>query len=262
MSKYTEKEIKQFIKGGCIEPYYQPIREYGNQTDYFTKFEVLARLEVTNADGKIEEISPYFFIKLSKQLNIYSLITQQIIQKSFEKIKKLVDNFPGQDFKFSVNIQMDDIKDSNTVRLIKKLITKLNIEKNIIFELSEEDSLTGDDTAKTKEFIEMFKKNGSEFALDDFGTGYSSFHPLIEFDFDYIKFDQILIEDIYKKPKNYYLCDLLIEFSRRNNLKTVAEYVEDEKHEKALEAIGIEFYQGYKYSKAIKNVDELIKKGE
>ncbi len=257
--KYIEDEIKQFIMDDCIEPYYQPIREYGNHTNYFTKFEVLARLEVVGKDGKIEEITPYSFIKLSKELKIYSCITRQIVQKSFKKIKELVENHPNHTFKFSVNIQMDDIKNQDTVKLIESEVAKYKIAKNIIFELSEEDSLTGEDAEKTKEFIKTFKKNGSEFALDDFGTGYSSFHPLIEFDFDYIKFDQILIQDIYKKPKNYYLCDLLVDFSERNNLKTIAEFVEDENHEKALEAIGIEFYQGYKYSKATKCINEFIK---
>jgi len=257
--KCTEDEIKQFIIDGCIEPYYQPIREYGNDTNYFTKFEVLARLEVIGKDGKIEEIAPYYFIKLSKELKIYSCITRQIVQKSFKKINDLVENHPNQTFKFSVNIQMDDIRDERTVRLIESELVKYGIARNIIFELSEEDSLTGEDSKKTEEFIKTFKGNGSEFALDDFGTGYSSFHPLIEFDFDYIKFDQILIQDIYKKPKNYYLCDLLVDFSERNNLKTIAEFVEDEDHEKALEAVGIKFYQGYKYSKAVKCINKFIK---
>jgi EAL domain-containing protein (putative c-di-GMP-specific phosphodiesterase class I) len=157
---------------------------------------------------------------------------------------------------------MDDIKNEDSIKLIIDLIAKYDIAKNIIFELSEKNSLVGDDIDKTKEFINIFKGIGSEFALDDFGTGYSSFHPLIEFDFDYIKFDQVLIENIYKEPKKYYLCDLLIDFSRRNNLKTIAEYVEDERHEKALEVIGIEYFQGYKYSKPVKDIDSFIQKGE
>jgi len=256
--KYSDQQIEDFIKNGQVEPYYQPIRKNKEFTSTYKKFEILARIDISIGKGELKELSPYFFIKTAKKLGIYHLVTEQIILKSFARIKALVEKYSSEDFKFSINIQIEDIKNEKTVQLIKNEIVGLGIEKNIIFELSEEDSLTGDNIEKTKEFMKTFKDLGSEFALDDFGTGYSSFHPLIEFNFDYIKLDQVLIQNIYEDPKKYYLCDMLVEFSKRNKLVTIAEYVEDIEHEKALEAIGVEYYQGYKYSKAIKNIEELI----
>lgn len=145
-----------------------------------------------------------------------------------------------------------------TVEFIKKNLKEFDLSNTIIFELSEENALTNENSIKTKEFINIFKDMGCEFALDDFGTGYSSFHPLLEFDFDYIKFDAVLVKNLYENPKNYYICDMLVEFSNRVGLRTIAEYVEDKSHEKALEMIGVEFYQGYNYSRAIKDVKSLI----
>ena len=112
---------------------------------------------------------------------------------------------------------------------------------------------------KTKKFINVFKEKGCEFALDDFGNGYSTFSPLIHFDLDYLKFDKILVENLFDEPKQFYICDLLIDFAKRNNLKIVAEYVKCKRHEKTLEAIGVEYYQGFLYEdNPCGNIDKFI----
>jgi EAL domain-containing protein (putative c-di-GMP-specific phosphodiesterase class I) len=250
----TEK-IVNAIKNKEVYPVYQPIRHISENNGKFKKFEVLARLCV---DGNL--ISPPQFISIAKDNNLYEEITKQIVKVSFDyfynlKVKKSLENF-----KFSINIQMLDIESQEVIEFISEKLSKFDLADNLIFELTEEDFLTDSDKIeKTKKFITIFKEKGCEFALDDFGNGYSTFSPLIHFNLDYLKFDKILVKNLFDEPKQFYICDLLVDFAKRNNLKIVAEYVECKKHEKALEAIGVEYYQGFLYEKNLcKNIDKFI----
>ena len=211
--------IQTAIKNNKIVPFYQVIRRKDDEINQYTKFEVLARINDT-----FEEASkPFIFIEIAKKLNLYHEIQQQIIEKSLQDILEFKKT--NSNLKFSINIQMDDINNDQTIQFLEDKLKCSGLAQNIVFELSEEDALTEAKGKKTKQFIEKFKQIGCEFALDDFGTGYSSFHPLIEFEFDYLKFDKVLVENLYKEPKKYYICDMLVEFSKRTNLKVIAEYV-------------------------------------
>lgn len=234
---YKKEEIIAAIKDNKITPHYQIIKNISNENE--KKYEVLARLELNEG----EYLSPYFFINLSKEKNVYDQVTKNIINKSFDYIKSL--NEP--DIKFSINIQVEDIQSTKTCDFLEKKLKETNLYKNLIIELSEENSLTGDQKDSTLKFIKKFKGFGIEFALDDFGTGYSTFDPLLNFDFDYIKLDRILIEDIHLDPKKFYTTDMICEFSKRTKLKVIAEFVEKEEIKLALEALDINYLQGYYY---------------
>lgn len=248
-------KIVNAIKNKEVYPVYQPIRHITENNGKFRKFEVLARLSI---DGKL--VSPQEFIDVAKKNDVYVEITKQIVEKSFSYFHDLKANKSFANFKFSINIQIKDIESIDVIDYISEKLDEFDLSNNLIFELTEEDFLTNSSQIeKTKNFITIFKEKGCEFALDDFGNGYSTFSPLIHFDLDYLKFDKILVENLFDKPKQFYICDLLIDFAKRNNLKIVAEYVKCKKHEKALEAIGVEYYQGFLYEDSpCGNIDKFI----
>lgn len=248
-------KIVNAIKNNEVYPVYQPIRHISENDGKFKKFEVLARLSI---DGK--SVPPPEFIKVAKDNSLYEEITKQIVEKSFSYFHDLKANKSFANFKFSINIQIKDIESIDVIDYISEKLDEFDLSNNLIFELTEEDFLTNfNQIEKTKNFITIFKEKGCEFALDDFGNGYSTFSPLIHFDLDYLKFDKILVENLFDKPKQFYICDLLIDFAKRNNLKIVAEYVKCKKHEKALEAIGVEYYQGFLYEDSpCGNIDKFI----
>lgn len=253
--KLETEKIVNAIKNNEVYPVYQPIRHISENSGKFRKFEVLARLSI---DGEI--ISPLKFINVAKNYNLYEEITKQIVERSFNYFYNLKNSKSFENFKFSINIQMKDIESQEVIDFISEKLKEFKLANNLIFELTEEDFLTDNNKVeKTKKFINVFKEKGCEFALDDFGNGYSTFSPLIHFDLDYLKFDKILVENLFDEPKQFYICDLLIDFAKRNNLKIVAEYVKCKRHEKTLEAIGVEYYQGFLYEdNPCGNIDKFI----
>lgn len=104
---------------------------------------------------------------------------------------------------------------------------------------------------KALKTIEQIKEMGFKLAIDDFGTAYASLSYLKDFPVDTLKIDKTFIDEIHKNNKVLYIVDGLIYLSRRLNLKTVAEGVEELEQVEILYKEGCDEIQGYYYSKPL-----------
>jgi EAL domain-containing protein (putative c-di-GMP-specific phosphodiesterase class I) len=93
------------------------------------------------------------------------------------------------------------------------------------------------------------KSYGCKVAIDDFGTGYSNFSYLAKLDIDYIKIDGSLIKDIDTDLVQMATVESILHFARKVGIKTIAEYVENEIIYNHLCSLGVNFSQGYYFSK-------------
>ena len=93
------------------------------------------------------------------------------------------------------------------------------------------------------------KKHGCKIAIDDFGTGYSNFGYLAKLDIDYIKIDGSLITNIDTDLTQKVTVESILLFAKKMNIKTIAEFVENESIYNILVELGVDFSQGYYFSK-------------
>ena len=224
------KILANAIKNGNLVPYFQPIVDI--KTGKVAKYEVLARV-INN--GKAESIFPY--LEVAKEGRIYDEITKTMISKTFEMVY-------NKNIYFSINLSIDDIVDADIIRFIKnKLHQYKGIEKFLSFEILESEAI--EDYNRIEKFIKLMKKKNIEFSIDDFGSGYSNFTHIINLDIDYIKIDASLIKNITKDKISRDIVELMTEFAKRHNIKTVAEFVYTKEVLDAVEEIGIDYAQGF-----------------
>jgi PAS domain S-box-containing protein/diguanylate cyclase (GGDEF)-like protein len=209
---------------------FQPI--FNNLTNQVDKYESLVRL--IDEDRKI--ISPFHFLDIAKQSKLYAQITKRVLEKAFILINAV-------DAKISINITAEDILNTNTKEFIFNLLKESKNTKNIIFELVESEGIESFDDVKL--FIDKIKSYGSQIAIDDFGTGYSNFEYLLKLQADIIKIDGSLIRHIDTNQNNYNVVETIVSFAKKNNIKVVAEFVASKEIQDKVQALGIEFSQGY-----------------
>jgi diguanylate cyclase (GGDEF)-like protein len=89
-------------------------------------------------------------------------------------------------------------------------------------------------------------------ALDDFGTGYSNLAYLQRFPIDTLKIDKTFIQGL---QNNRALAELIVSMARLMRLRVVAEGVETEEQLAWVRAQGIEFCQGYLFSRPLPVAD-------
>ena len=227
--KWT-KVIKQAIENDQIVVYKQAIVD--STTNKISKYECLARIK--QEDGTI--ISPYEFLDISKKIKLYPYITQTIIKKAFK-------HFKDKECNFSINIMLDDILNVETVNVIFEELEKTKVGHRVIFEIVESEGI--DNFEEVNLFINKVRAYDCKIAIDDFGTGYSNFVYLMRLNVDFIKIDGSFIKNIHTDNEAELIVNLILKFSQKQNIQTIAEFVHSNEVYDKVKDLGIDYSQGY-----------------
>lgn len=227
--------VKKALSSSGIISYFQPIID--NKTRKIAKFESLVRL----VDDNHNLWFPSDFLEISKKGRYYTQITQQVLNNSFQA---LYETEAG----ITINLSAVDIEEQVTRQ---KIINLLDLHKEhthrITFELLEDANVKEFETIK--EFIKEVKACGVSIAIDDFGSGYSNFERLLDYEPDIIKIDGSLVKNIATDDYSISIVKTIVSFANEHDIKTVAEFVENEAIFNILKELGVDYSQGYYFSK-------------
>ena len=227
------KVYKKALLKGKIIPYFQPIVD--SNTGEVFKYEALAR--IIDDDGIV--VSPLHFLSASKKDKTFEAFSKQMMQKVFNVYSK-------NNIKISINITYENIMSKSMVDYIQNRLEKYG-GSGITFELVESEEIK--DYKHVENFIIMIKSYGCKVSIDDFGSGYSNFTNILLLNIDFIKIDGSLIEKLNKDENVLIIVKALLEFTKNSNMETIAEYVSNEEIAKIVKELGIDFSQGFYYSK-------------
>ncbi len=237
----TFNMLRKAINTYNIVSYFQPI--VNNRTQKIEKYESLVRL----IDEENRIVSPYFFLDTAKEGKYYNEITTIVLKNSFRALFYT-------DMEISINLSTLDMTEENTRKEFFELLERYKTEAHrITVEIVEDEKV--DDLKTTQEFISYIKAKGVNIAIDDFGKGFSNFSRVLAYEPDYIKIDGSLVRDIEYNIASKNMVETIVYFSKKQGIKTIAEYVENENIYKILCDIGVDYSQGYYFGKA-----ELLKK--
>jgi len=98
--------------------------------------------------------------------------------------------------------------------------------------------------SKALHLIKELKRGGCRFSLDDFGSGLSSFAYLKNLPVDYIKIDGSFVKDMVNDPIDRVVVEAIARVGHVMQIKTIAEWVEDEQTLACLKEIGVDYASG------------------
>ncbi len=231
----TIRMVKKALDNKKIISYFQPIID--NKTKEIIKYESLVRL----INEKEEIISPYAFLDISKKGTYYTKITKRVIESTFNVLDHIKHNV-------SINLSILDIENIEIREILLDLVAVPKYNNRVTFELLEDENIK--DFQTVKDFIQEAKRIGNvQIAIDDFGSGYSNFERLLDYSPDILKIDGSLIKNIETNKFSRNIVETIVTFAKKQNIKTVAEYVENENIYNILTKMGIDYSQGYYFGK-------------
>jgi EAL domain-containing protein (putative c-di-GMP-specific phosphodiesterase class I) len=186
-------------------------------------------------------VTPSIFLHSAKQSHYYFDMSKTIIKESFELADK--NSIP-----ISINLSILDLQKPSMRSYIKRILESFEKIANLItFEILEDYPI--ESIGIIRHFLQNIKEMGATIAIDDFGSGYSNYQRLLYFHPDIIKIDGSLIKDILTNSFSQSMVKSIVTFAKEQNLKTVAEFVENEEIYNMLKTLGVDYSQGYYFGK-------------
>ncbi|MEE3399369.1 MAG: EAL domain-containing protein, partial [Eubacterium sp.] len=243
----VENAIRRGIAQDGFEVYYQPVYELSTKKLYGA--EALLRLY----DKELGQIFPDEFIPVIEQMGLIDDVDNMVLGKVCEFIESGIPEKAGMRT-LNVNLSMIQCMQKGFVNRINQIVDGYKVDKHMItFEITE--SVGADDYIKLGEIIKELKGSGYQFAMDDYGTGYSNIQSIFSLDFDVVKIDKSILWAAEKGELGMTILTNSINMIRQMKKKIVVEGVETESQIHLLEKLGVDYQQGFYFSKPIPKAD-------
>jgi PAS domain S-box-containing protein/diguanylate cyclase (GGDEF)-like protein len=224
------KKLRNAFSRNRIVPFFQPI--VNNTNGKIEKYESLVRL--IQEDGAVA--SPFFFLDIAKKSKVYPELTRTVVKKTLRILQQT-------SCEISLNLSVEDILDENTIGFLLNLLEQSGVTDRVVLEITEGEGF--ENFVEVLSLASTIRKMGGKIAIDDFGTGYSNFSYLLKMQPDYIKIDGSIIKNIDSDPSAQAIAETIVSFSRKLNIKTIAEFVHSESVQAMVKEIGVDYSQGY-----------------
>ena len=214
----------------------EPLKKKNGKPHY----EILLRLQ--DDDGSI--ILPGKFLPAAENFYLMSSIDYWVIDRTFSELAQFrqgSEKLSG----ISINLSGQSLGDpTGLAAYIENKLEHYQLNsQDICFEITESTAIANIDDARV--FIDQLSARGFEFSLDDFGTGLSSFAYLKNLRVNYLKIDGSFVSEIVQDPVCASMVGAINQVGHAMQLKTVAEFVENDAIKRKLIEIGVDFGQGY-----------------
>ncbi len=210
------------------------------ENDVIEHVEVLIRM--IGEDGSI--ILPGAFLPAAERFNLMPSIDRWVISNVFKLIGECKIKYADEPLTMvAINLSGDSLSDDGLLDFIYSEKEKHQVSLDqICFEITETVAISN--LTQAVSFIDELKQHGCKFALDDFGSGLSSFAYLKSLPVHYLKIDGSFVRDISKDKIDKTMVKSIQQVAEAMNLKTIAEWVEDEQTLNILNELGVNFAQG------------------
>ena len=156
----------------------------------------------------------------------------------------------GHPLTTAVNISSVQLDDDRIVDIVNDALFSSGLDPaTLILELTETTLMH--DVRTTASKLKSLKSTGIRIAIDDFGTGYSSLAYLRQFPIDILKIDQSFVLGLSEAAESAAIVHTLVQLGKLLGLTTVAEGIETADQFTFLEAEGVDFGQGFLFSRPI-----------
>jgi EAL domain-containing protein (putative c-di-GMP-specific phosphodiesterase class I) len=180
-------------------------------------------------------------LETSKEGKYYSQITFIVLENSFKALHQT-------DTSISINFSALDIEKRDTRERFITLVEENRADAHrVTLELIEDKNIS--DFNLIRDFIQEIKSLGVQVAIDDFGVGYSNFERVLEYKPDFLKIDGRLIRNLSTDRFAYSIVQSIVSFAKKENLQTIAEFVESEDIYNIICEMGVDYSQGYYFGK-------------
>lgn len=244
----TQNDFSSAMQNGEIKPYFQP--KIDVQTGRIIGAEALVRWHKNG----VGFVSPETLIKFAENNGRIEELTFHIFNETIKSAADFLMVDPEQVFATNLSPVM-----AKNLALPDQLLNRIKNyglkAENFSFEVTENNVLHLDVT--TLEVLSRLRILEFDVAIDDFGTGSSNIQTLRDFPYSELKIDRAFVSNSTSNVFSEETVRAAVSLSHERGMKIVAEGVESVETFLFIKSLGIEYAQGYLFSKALSHDDYL-----
>ncbi len=250
-----EQSFKDAIRNKELIAYYQPLIESSTREIY--GFEALCRWKKGN-----QMVFPNDFLPIAEKYHLMKELDLEVLKQSLAFYKELLaKGFIKQPFVISVNLSEYTLNKCN-IEELNRLVDQYGVShSSISFEIIENISLNEEMLIKLGEL----RSNHYQISIDDFSAGYTSFNQITKVKLDKVKLDRMILPTTFsEEDAEHRIYIRLVRLIHGLGFRTLAEGVETEEQAAFIKEIGVDYQQGYLYSKPVdkQQFEALFKVGD
>ncbi|QQO07819.1 sensor domain-containing protein [Breznakiella homolactica] len=246
-AKRARKVMGMFIS--CVlnnmngfDIHFQPIIDV--RTGRWCAAEALCRWTATDGTA----VSPMEFIHLAEQLHLIETLDNWVSASAMERCVAL--GLHQREFILDINFSPTrQVKESFINKLLKTLKDTGFPPEKLNLEITESAKMNFDSANISG--LKRLREEGIVLSLDDFGTGYSNFENLIHLSAKALKTEKMFLDGIEHDTYRQYLLKMLTDLAHHLGMSLICEGVETEEQFMLLQKYGIDYAQGYYFSRPL-----------
>ena len=244
-----KNEIVNALAENRIEVHFQPI--YSFRDRMFVSAEALAR--IVNSEGKL--IMPGLFIPVAEEYGLIDQLGERVFEITCRTFRSGQLREKGIQY-LEVNLSVAQCEDRRLSDIYNGIMKREQIDPTSInLEITESSTLHYRNILL--ENMNLLSQLGCSFSLDDFGTGESNLNYIVDMPVQIVKFDRSMVQDYFRNERARIVMRATVSMIKAIGLKIVAEGVETKEQLDAMEELGVDYIQGYYFSKPLQEKDFL-----
>ena len=240
------QRLQNVLEENRFRLFFQPIAKLslaaGEKTT--THGEVLIRM----LDESNELVGPGAFIPSAERYSLMPAIDRWVVENTFRMLALDREQVRSRVSTVCINLSGQSLSDNRFTDFLVSQIRDSGVPPELLcFEITETAVIAN--LCHASKMITILRDMGCRFALDDFGVGLSSFSYLKNLSVDYLKLDGCFVKNMINDPTDKAMVKAINQIGHTMNIKTIAEFVENEKTLNAVHEIGVDYAQGYGIAK-------------
>lgn len=222
--------LVKVLKEESVVPYFQPIVDAQEKV---VKYEALMRI-VYKEGAEKKVLLPDVFLKGAIKDELYISLFQSMIRKSlhhFREKKEMI----------SLNFLPDDLFNVYIMQEFVQSIEMFDSSSRVVVEIAEQKC--AENFAKLLQVTKKLKELGVAICIDDYDGSMLNYSSILAINPRYIKINETLIQKtgIAGDEKIH----SIVRFAKEQNIKIIAEFVENKETFELLKKCSVEEFQGY-----------------
>jgi len=236
------QRIQDVLDQNRFRLFFQPIAKLSRKQGEPSTIHGEVLIRMLDDNNKI--VGPGSFIPAAERYQVMPAIDRWVVSNTFHM---LIQNDAHKHSRVSsccINLSGQSLSDERFMDFLVDEINSSGVPPEIlVFEITETAVIAN--LCNASKMISTLREKGCRFALDDFGVGLSSFGYLKNLAVDYLKLDGCFVKNMVRDNIDLAMVRAINQIGHTMNIKTIAEFVEDEETLAAVREVGVDYAQGY-----------------